>query len=70
MTQILDILKQRRVWVVIIGAVLLILQLFGKQVDIDTNTVADKMVDIINSLGAIIMSALALWSYLFPKKIN
>jgi len=70
MNNILEILKNRRVWIVIIGAVLAIMNLFGKQFDIDTNMVADKIVDVVNATGTIIVSGLAAWSYLFPKKTN
>lgn len=63
----LEILKQRRIWVVIISAVMFILSLFGIKPEIDTDTLSGLLVNAIEPISQVVIAVLAIWSYLKPK---
>lgn len=64
----LEILKQRRIWVVIISAVMFILSMFGVKPEIDTDTLSGLVINAIEPISQAIIAILAIWSYLKPKK--
>lgn len=64
----LEILKQRRIWVVIISAVMFILSMFGIKPEIDTDTLSGLVINAIEPISQAIIAILAIWSYLKPKK--
>lgn len=64
----LELLKQRRIWVAIIGVIVFVFSLFGITLELDAEFLTDQALTIINSLSSLIMAGLAVWSYLKPKK--
>jgi len=64
----LELLKQRRIWVAIIGVVTFAFSIFGVNLVLDTEFLTDQAINIIEAVSSIIMAALALWSYFKPKK--
>lgn len=64
----LEILKQRRVWVVIISAVMFILSMFGMQSEVDADTLSGLVVNAIEPISQVVVAVLAIWSYVKPKK--
>jgi len=67
MNNFLEMFKQRRIWIVIIGVTIFAFRYFGHSIDVDQNTLADMIVKFISNLADLIMAALAIWSYLKPK---
>lgn len=67
MNNILELLKQRRIWIVIIGVIAFTASYFGHTIDIDQNTLADLIVKFVSNLSDLIMAGLALWSFVKPK---
>jgi len=65
--KILEILKSRRIWVMIISAVMFILTLFGIQTEVDADTLSDLLVNAIEPISQVVIAVLAIWSYLKPK---
>lgn len=64
----LEILKQRRVWVVIISAVMFILSMFGMQSEVDADTLSGLVVNAMEPISQVVVAVLAIWSYVKPKK--
>jgi len=69
-----EILSQRRIWAVIISALTFTLPFIGFGFSGDVNILLDLLMNtlgalkaVIESVGALIVAALALWSYLKPK---
>jgi hypothetical protein len=65
--KILEILKSRRIWVMIISAVVFILTLFGIQTEVDADTLSGLLVNAIEPISQVVIGVLAIWSYLKPK---
>lgn len=65
--KILEILKSRRIWVMIISAVIFILTLFGIQTEVDADTLSGLLVNAIEPISQVVIAVLAIWSYLKPK---
>lgn len=68
MNKVIELLKQRRIWVFIISAVMFILSLFGVKPEVDTDTLSGLIVSFIEPLSQAIIAGLAIWSFIKPKK--
>jgi uncharacterized membrane protein len=65
---ILELLKQRRVWVAILSILSVVLKIFGIDIDEQTQTAMIDQTMILASLIPDVFNAvLALWSYIKPK---
>jgi len=69
MNNILNILKNRRVWVAIISMAIFVAGLFSYNLDVNTEMLADKLVEIGSLISSLVVAGLSLWSYLKPKQI-
>ncbi len=63
----LELLKQRRVWITIIMFVIGALSLFKVTWTPDAEVLADSLVNLITVGGALVSAVLAVWSYIKPK---
>ena len=63
----LEILKSRRIWVMIISAVMFILTLFGIKTEVDADTLSGLFVNAVEPISQVVVAVLAIWSYLKPK---
>ena len=68
MNQILELLKQRRVWAGIVSVITFVLTTLNINYTYDVVTLTDLLYAIGQSLSLLIPGLLALWSYLQPKK--
>ena len=68
MNNILTILKNRRVWAGVFGALAFILPLVGVKVNFNVETITDLVIEVVELLLPLISAILALWSYVKPKK--
>ena len=66
--KILELLRQRRVWVGILGVVAFTLPIMGVVPTADVNGSSDLFVNLFNAVDGLIVASLALWSYFLPKK--
>ena len=66
--QLATLLKQRRIWAGIIGVIIVALNIFNVDHSLDTSTLTKLLADLGDSIAAIIMAGLALWSYFRPKE--
>lgn len=68
MSNVLEWLKQRRVWVVIMMALSAGLKLFGVEFSDEQQTaIVDQTMVIVSLVPDLIAAILALWSYVSPK---
>jgi len=67
MNNILSLLKERRIWIAIIGLVMGLLTAFGVTVDYDQNVLADLIVRFVGTAGDLVVAGLALHSFFKPK---
>ena len=67
MKSVLELLKQRRFWASLAALVAMVLTMFG-YVDFDSDLFADRMVQAIDAVLAVVSMILPLWSYFRPKK--
>ncbi len=63
MEALLELLRQRRIWVAVIG----VLVMGTGAVEVDPDTTADLIVASVDAGGKAAMAVLALWSYVKPK---
>lgn len=68
MEQVIELLKQRRVWAGIVGSVTFTLGMVGVTLSYDSVQLTDLLLAVGQALGALIPAVLALYSYLSPKK--
>ena len=66
--KILDLLKQRRIWIGILAVVTFALPIFGVKPTVDPAGAIDLFVNFFASVDAAVLGALALWSYFVPKE--
>ena len=66
--QILELLKQRRIWASIFGAIAILLPLFGVHFTFDTTNYTDAVMAFINGLCGLLAIILPIISYFKPKK--
>ena len=64
---VLEVLKNRRVWVAIVGAIAFGMTAFNIQANINIDTYADLITKFITASCDLLAAGLALHSYLFPK---
>ena len=64
----LELLKQRRIWASIFSTIAVMLSLFGSNLFIDANGLSDAIVNVIESISALMAIVLPIWSYLKPKQ--
>jgi len=69
MKTILEVLKNRRTWIAIIGIATFVMSLFNHKLDIDQEVLADTITKTVGQCADLIVSGLALWSLLKPKKV-
>ena len=67
MNTIIELLKNRRIWVVLIGVFMAAFTAFGYPINIDQNTLTDLIVKLASTLADLVVAGLALWSFLKPK---
>lgn len=67
MNQILELLKQRRVWAGIIGVVAFVSTTLNLGLGIDVEVLTNLFTQFGLALAALIQALLALWSYFKPK---
>ena len=65
--EILTVLKNRRIWVAVIGAIVFVMTLFNIHTNIGVDNMSDQIVKFIGAAGDLVMAGLAIHSYLFPK---
>jgi len=68
--KILELLKQRRIWAGIFGAIAIILPMIKVNVDLDVNGLTNAVMDLITAITAISTMILPIISYFKPKQIN
>ena len=68
MTQIINLLKQRRIWAGLVGFVGFILTMLGITHNYDPTQLTELLTAFGTSLAALIPAVLALLSYILPKK--
>ena len=68
MENILELLKQRRVWAGIFGSITFLLPVFGVKYDMDVNTLTDLFTNLGLAISALLTAVLPIWSYFKPKK--
>ena len=68
MDKFLELIAQRRVWAGVIGAVVFALGILGVQWTDAGGELPDLLMEVGKALGALVVSVLALWSYLKPKQ--
>jgi len=66
--QILEILKQRRIWAGIFGAIAFILPMFGVSLALDVNGITDAIMVLIQAISGIVAVAFPIISYFKPKQ--
>jgi len=66
--QIASLLKERRIWAGIVGALAITLSLLNAGYQIDVPILTNLLTSLGGAVSAVIMATLALWSYLRPKK--
>ena len=67
MENLLNILKQRRIWAGITGAIALFLPLVAKDASFDANATTDAIMRLVEALSGIATIILPLYSYFKPK---
>jgi len=67
MENILNILKQRRIWAGITGAIALILPLVAKDASFDANATTNAIMGVIEAVSGLATVILPLYSYFKPK---
>ena len=65
---VLELLKQRRVWAGLVGVVAFATQAFGLGLPIDIPVLTDLLSSFGEALATLVMTGLALWSYFKPKE--
>ena len=68
MDQIIEVLKNRRVWAGIVGMTAFILGVMGSAINIDIPVLTNLLATFGGSLASLITASLALWSFISPKK--
>jgi hypothetical protein len=63
----LELLKQRRVWVMALTLIIGVLSLFNVEWGLDVEGTSDTIVNVVTIGGAFLSAVLALWSYVKPK---
>ena len=66
--KILELLKQRRIWIVILGAIAFVLPFIGITPSVDPQGAIDLIVNFFTAIYTLVVTGLALWSYFKPKK--
>jgi hypothetical protein len=67
MKNILELLRNRRIWVSIIALVMFGLTITGHQLDVDQNTLADQLTTVGSALADLTIAVLSVYSFLKPK---
>ena len=68
MTQVLNILKQRRVWASLCALISIFLRAFAPDVDFNEEQATELIMTLIQTISDLGMVMLPLWSYFKPKK--
>lgn len=66
--QILELLRQRRVWAGLVGVIAFLVTALNLGLKIDTPLLTNLLSDFGLAVSGLISSGLALWSYLKPKE--
>lgn len=63
----IELLKNRRAWVAIVGIITSLAQIFGIEVGYNTETLADLLTTAGTAVASLVMAGLSIWSLVKPK---
>ncbi len=67
MTNILNILKNRRIWIAVVSLFMAIMTYIGHPLAVDSEVLTDNVVNVTSISVDLIVAILALWSLVKPK---
>jgi len=70
MKTFVELLKQRRIWAGIFATIALVLSMSGVNVQFDTNSATEAVMQLIEALSGLAAVLLPIWSLVSPKKIK
>lgn len=67
MTNILNVLKNRRVWIAVVSLFMAVMTYIGHPLTVDSEVLTDNVINVTSISADLIVAALSVWSLVKPK---